>query len=141
MIKKKNPILPEIIFIKTELSINPVNPEVIGLEYGIENGIIINYQVNPNKRLEIHFNPHVVGFRVLDEGDLLEFWTQKEYVGTGIYEVVRGGWKTLEETRSGFLTGFMNIECNEYLITGDNYCVSVIAESHNKPVILSPSEN
>ena len=49
------------------------------------------------------------GFRVLDEGDLLEFWGTEFWKsglaqGSFLFEVLRGGWFDLEAQRSGSST-------------------------------------
>lgn len=65
------------------------------------------------------------GFRVLDEGDLLEFW-ESSMPGAGwLYLVHRGGWNDLESTRDGYLSRHKANLC-EYLIIGKNECVSVL---------------
>jgi hypothetical protein len=64
-----------------------------------------------------------LGFRVLDERDLNEFW-DTYHEGTGwLYEVKEGGWKDLENARGGFVSSIYYPELREYLVV-DNTCVS-----------------
>lgn len=72
------------------------------------------------------------GFRVLDEGDLGEFWTECDLTKGWCFEVFEGGWNSLEKTRDHFVTGKL-CEPHEYLIIGLNECVSILA--HEPPVI------
>lgn len=67
------------------------------------------------------------GFRVLDELDLTEFWTQCSLVDGWFFEVMDGGWKTLELSRPHFLSG-RNEWVREYLVIGLNECVSVLTK-------------
>lgn len=67
------------------------------------------------------------GFRVLDELDLTEFWTQCTLMDGWLFEVRSGGWKDLELQRPAFLSG-QNEWVKEYLIVGLNECVSVLAK-------------
>src|SRR5262245_40647020 len=77
----------------------------------------------------------VKGFRVLDEGDLLEFWPTCSWPNGGwLWVVHEGGWFDFESTRPGFL--YMKYKgASEYLVTGENECVSVI--SYDCPVVTN----
>lgn len=72
------------------------------------------------------------GFRVLDEGDLLEFWNNETRPKGWLWVVKSGGWYDLEKVRNGFVSGVAG-GYSEYLILGENECVSVI--SNDEPVI------
>ena len=64
------------------------------------------------------------GFRVLDEGDLLEVWegsTKEEW----LYVVEEDGWLAQEAKRPGFVSD--PAEHIEYLVAGCNDCVTVMA--------------
>lgn len=75
----------------------------------------------------------VEGFRVLDEGDLLEFWPTCSWSrGKWLWEIHEGGWLELESTRPGFVSEKYK-RAAEYLVLGENECVSVI--SHDRPVV------
>ena len=66
------------------------------------------------------------GFRVLDEGDLLEFWPDCSMSIGWLHEITSGGWFDLEKNRSGFLSSDSS-DIIEYLIVGVNYCVRILA--------------
>jgi hypothetical protein len=67
------------------------------------------------------------GFRVLDELDLTEFWSQCTLLRGWLYEVSGGGWKDLELRRPTFISG-QHAWTKEYLIVGLNECVSVLSK-------------
>jgi hypothetical protein len=75
------------------------------------------------------------GFRVLDEGDLTEFWSPDTRPPGWLWHISRGGWLDLEQSRPTFLSG-RHSGCNEYLVGGLNDCVSVL--SATEPTILDP---
>lgn len=72
------------------------------------------------------------GFRVLDELDLTEFWSHCSLADGWLFEVISGGWRSLELTRPFFLSGRQDW-VREYLIIGLNECVSVLTKE--KPVV------
>ena len=67
------------------------------------------------------------GHRVLDEGDLLEFWPECSAPNGVIFKVTSGGWFEQECQRQGFLKRDTQPEMPEYFITGENACVSVLS--------------
>ncbi|MCE3272238.1 MAG: hypothetical protein K0S57_2635 [Ramlibacter sp.] len=75
----------------------------------------------------------VAGFRVLDEGDLLEFWAQGVHKPGWLWRVSRGGWRDLEATRPGFI----RTDAREFLVLGINDCVSVF--SGEEPKVHAPA--
>ncbi|WP_123636480.1 hypothetical protein [Marinobacter sp. R17] len=77
----------------------------------------------------------IKGFRVLDEGDLNEFWAPEVRVEGWLWSIMSGGWYDLECIRPGFVTGVTG-GYEEYLMLGINDCVSVI--SYEKPTIRAP---
>lgn len=78
----------------------------------------------------------VAGFRVLDEGDLLEFWPACSLDNGWVFEIMSGGWFDLELTRSGFLKE-KGIGLNEYLVVTQNRCVSVLSDAEPNVEISS----
>lgn len=68
----------------------------------------------------------VLGFRLLDEGNLLEFWPACASENGWLFLVKNNGWLELESSRPGFLlekgTGLF-----EYFIAGRNSCLSVFS--------------
>src|SRR5437762_649131 len=69
----------------------------------------------------------VRGIRVLDEGDLLEFWPSCSRANGWLFQINAGGWLDLESSRPGFIREKYSA-VREYLVTGDNDCVSVLAD-------------
>ena len=74
------------------------------------------------------------GHRVLDEGDLLEFWPECSTANGSIFRVQSGGWFEQESRRQGFLKRDTQPGMPEYFITGENACVSVL--SHVPPELF-----
>jgi hypothetical protein len=66
----------------------------------------------------------VEGFRVLDEGDLLEFWPACS--NSWLYKITAGGWLEQECLRPGFVARETK-NVLEFFIAGVNACVSVIS--------------
>jgi hypothetical protein len=69
-----------------------------------------------------------VGFRVLDEQDLTEFWSECSLNDGWLFEVYNGGWRDLESTRPSFHRGRLKW-MREFLVVGRDACVSVIAKA------------
>lgn len=67
----------------------------------------------------------VVGFRVLDDRDLCEFWNRFSEPNGWLWEVRSGGWGDLERTRPSFNSHELVQGLREFLIA-DNTCVSVL---------------
>lgn len=104
--------------------------DLAGMEYA--NGKLSIRLIESSVRLAAVKFESVEGFRVLDEGDLLEFWPTCSSQHGWLWEIHEGGWFDLESGRSGFV-GEKYKDASEYLLTTDNECVSVI--SHIKPVV------
>lgn len=64
----------------------------------------------------------VLGFRVLDERELTEFWNTYSQPHGWLWEVKRGGWLELEATRRNF--NLLELPTREFFVV-DEYCVSV----------------
>ena len=75
--------------------------------------------------VEVQFE-EVIGFRVLDEIDLAEFWPTFSSPEGWLFFVNSGGWKELESTRTGFVRKDWE-GINEYFIRGCDECVSVLS--------------
>jgi len=78
----------------------------------------------------------VKGFRVLDEGDILEFWNPETRPDGWMWKVKSGGWFDLESTRNGFVSGYHK-DYSEYLVIGECDCVSIITDKEPE-IIDSP---
>jgi hypothetical protein len=68
----------------------------------------------------------ICGFRMLNEGDLLEFWPTCAQANGWLFRVIDGGWFEQESQRRGFLRGDVN-GITEFLLPGQDDCVSVFA--------------
>jgi hypothetical protein len=77
----------------------------------------------------------VVGFRVLDEGDLLEFWPACAAVNGWLFRVRDGGWLDQEIVRPGFLHEKVP-GLDEYFIASQNDCISVLAGQAPRVAII-----
>jgi hypothetical protein len=74
----------------------------------------------------------IIGFRVLDERDLCEFWNEYSEPNGWLYEVEAGGWMELESHRDNFSSRIFHPNAREYLLV-DDWCVSIL--SSMPPVI------
>ncbi|WP_416566146.1 hypothetical protein [Nocardia testacea] len=66
----------------------------------------------------------VMGFRVLDEGDLIEYWNTYSEPRGWLWEVERGGWLELERTRPTFWRGEQG-SIREYFLV-DDHCINIL---------------
>ena len=66
------------------------------------------------------------GFRVLDEGDLCEFWNTYSQPNGWLYQVEEGGWLELESHRKLFNSPDFFPGLVEYFLV-DEMCISVLA--------------
>ena len=97
--------------------------EIVNIECNIEK-LVVTVEFDGSK-LDIYVDDPA-GFRVLDEGDLLEFWPSCSSNNGWLYEIKSGGWLDQESKRSGFLLS-NNEGIKEYFITGINFCINVLA--------------
>ena len=74
----------------------------------------------------------VIGFRVLDERDLGEFWPACSLPHGGIFEILEGGWIDQESRRPAFISASERRELREFFITGPHSCVNVIGREDPK---------
>lgn len=68
----------------------------------------------------------VAGFRLLDEGNLLEFWPACAAVNGWLFLIKKNGWFDLESSRPGFLLE-KGLGLSEYFIASQNSCLSVLS--------------
>jgi hypothetical protein len=80
----------------------------------------------------------LIGFRVLDEGDLTEFWSHCSLNTGWLFEVHDGGWKELELHREHFVSALL-YEVREFLVIGFDSCVNIMSreapEVHVQPAL------
>lgn len=70
--------------------------------------------------------PWVVGFRLLDEGDLLEFWPPCSAENGWLFLIKKNGWFDLEISRRGF-TREKDQGVSEYFVASQNSCLSILS--------------
>lgn len=114
------------------------SPVVAGLSYRIKHSkLIIYYHSAGNGDIDykiIFENPR--GFRLLDEGDMYNYWEGEEMRNNWLFEIESGGWLDRENDAGVFLSKIL--EYREFLITGVDDCVSVICG--NEPIIMKYDE-
>ncbi|MES0328621.1 MAG: hypothetical protein ABUK13_10590 [Gammaproteobacteria bacterium] len=103
--------------------------EITKIDYDIEN-LEINLETS-DLFIKV-FIREVRGYRVLPEGDMLEFWSDFSRRNGWIFEIKTGGWKELLNHRAS------NFPINEeglyeYLINGASECINILA--YEKPII------
>lgn len=102
------------------------NHEVIDIRYSVGQ-LAVTVADSETSTWVVTFED-VAGFRVLDEGDLLEFWPECSSPRGWLFRILEGGWFDQESQRSGFLARDTK-KVTEYLITGADDCVSVLSWS------------
>lgn len=111
-------------------------PEILSIHYDLWLlRISLNFE---NRSTPVYVNfPRIAGFRVLDEGDLLEFWNPDARANGWLWEIKSGGWFDLESTRSGFVSSHQD-KIIEYFVRGENECVSVLSFSEPEIHEIAP---
>lgn len=99
-------------------------PEITNIHYDLLDLRITLQFPHQNCPAHVLFQ-EVVGFRVLDERDLMEFWDPNIRAEGWLWQVNTGGWLALESTRSGFRSNDQNP--TEFMLLGLNECVSVMS--------------
>ena len=102
---------------------NNETPEVIHIDFDVES-LLVTIRVD-GYRIDIEFDSPI-GFRVLDEGDLCEFWSTCSSKNGWLHQILSGGWLDQEKQRPEFLSAHVD-ELKEYLVIGCNFCVGVFA--------------
>lgn len=101
-------------------------PELLNVSYDLWT-LRLTLSFGPNQLTYLDFE-NIEGFRVLDEGQLLEYWgdnTEKHWV----FEVLENGWLSAESSRETAPLIEEDGNLKEYLVAGINDCVSVLAYS------------
>lgn len=79
------------------------------------------------------------GHRVLDEQDMLEFWSVCSLKDGWLFVVKEGGWKDLESTRNGgFFSGY-GTALKEFMVIGTDTCVSILSSA--MPIVTAISKH
>lgn len=78
----------------------------------------------------------VEGIKVLDEGDLLNFWQGDDLPKDWMWKVSSEGWFDEERQNDGFtMLSTRFEELTEYLIVGEGKCVCVICDGNERPTV------
>ena len=105
----------------------PLNSEVMSVVHQLGAVTVSVGPVGGEATFYIRF-ADVFGLRILDEGDLLEFWPTCSAPRGQLYEVTDGGWFAQERLRHGFISAVTRTEvCREFLVPGCDDCVNVLA--------------
>ncbi|WP_152555795.1 hypothetical protein [Ferriphaselus sp. R-1] len=102
--------------------------EIVRIEYALGNLQAFVRDISLQLELVIIFSD-VIGFRVLDERDLMEFWPECSIPKDLLFEIYSGGWLSQEASRPGSCIDPMNPAAKEYFVKGVDDCLSVICHS------------
>jgi hypothetical protein len=79
----------------------------------------------------------VVGYRVLDERDLPQFWQSAQNDGASngcmLYEVTSGGWADEHKAQSPIMAEGFYSPLREWIVLSDDWCVSVLSQGRGEP--------
>ncbi len=105
-------------------------PQVVNVTYDCwALHVTLLFERHPTRPFYVTFNS--VGFRVLDEGQLVHYWEEPDRPKGCIWRVLSGGWFEQESARPGFLLGAHHEagdpRPNEFLVVGGDACVSVLS--------------
>lgn len=103
--------------------------EIVNIDFNIK-VLVVTVEFD-GYMLDISFDAPK-GFRVLDEGDLNEFWPLCSTDNGWLYQIVTGGWLDQESKRKGFISSYYS-ELKEYFITGEDFCINIIA--YEPPIV------
>ncbi len=101
------------------------HPEVTDVTYNLASLRITVKDLHSGAERLVEF-VEVEGLRMLDNGDLLEFWPICSTLW--LYQITEGGWLEQECLRPGF-TARETKNVMEFFVRGENVCVSVLAWS------------
>lgn len=80
----------------------------------------------------------VEGFRVLDEGDMMEFWDERSRSQGWLWEIQKGVWLDLEIDRQSAITlKTLPKGLKEYLIAGSGKCLNILCYSEPKVTLIN----
>ena len=113
-------------------SLFPRGSEVVRVEYALGKLLVYVRGISDTPSVVVEFED-VIAFRVLNERDLMEFWPECSTPNGWIFQITAGGWLSQEASRPSSLIAAMNPNASEYLVTGEDDCVSVICQ--NEPVV------
>lgn len=106
-------------------------PELLSVAYDLWT-LRLTLSFQSNQVVYVDFG-EIEGFRVLDEGQLLEFWDEKSN-DHWVFEVLSNGWLAAESRRETAPAITEGGELKEYLVAGICECVSILA--YDPPEII-----
>lgn len=81
------------------------------------------------KELRINFE-YADGFRFLDEGDLMKYWSSDAFLPPyNIFEILSGGWSNGEKLEPGMLSVSSSVGTREWFIVTSNDCITVLCNT------------
>lgn len=113
-------------------------PEITWVDYDLHNLVVHIEPTYDGEPIVVTFDSSL-GFRVLDEGNLLEFWDHFNLKDGWLFQISSGGWYDIESKRNGFVSQHHS-DVREYLILGVNECVSVLSVEPPKVVVPGPNK-
>ncbi|WP_148715529.1 hypothetical protein [Chitinolyticbacter meiyuanensis] len=102
---------------------SPVDITHIRLEWG---ELVVTLTSSGDKKVAIARFGDIAGLRLLDEGDLLEFWPACASGNGWLFRVDKNGWFDLEASRPGFMRE-RGLGLLEYFIASQNSCINVLS--------------
>ncbi|WP_338846806.1 hypothetical protein V8J88_23935 [Massilia sp. W12] len=102
---------------------SPVDITHVGLEWG---DLVITLTSRGDMKGAIVKFSDTIGIRLLDEGDLLEFWPTCSSDKGWIFRISQNGWFDHEASRPGFMRD-KNLGICEYFIASQNSCISILS--------------
>ena len=125
---------------RVEESVQFADVEVLWIQYDVTstNCLTIHLESSSHGDFKLIFDsPEAV--RVLDEGQVCEFWNTYSEPNGWLWRVTAGGWLALESQRDRFwLTDARPTQLHEYLVVGDQ-CVFVL--TRHPPTFEINTEN
>lgn len=112
---------------------SPVDITNVRFEWG---ELAVTLMSGGDRKVAIAKFGEVIGFRLLDEGDLLEFWPMCAQANGWLFQIKANGWFDLEASRPGFLRE-PGLGVSEYFIASENGCVSVLSDEAPKVEIYT----
>lgn len=109
-------------------------PELLTVNYDLWT-LRLTLAFRSNEIVYVDFEA-VEGFRVLDEGQLLEFWGDDSKVHW-VFEVLDNGWLATEAARETAPFIAEDSQLKEYLVAGINDCVSILGYEYPRVTFKS----
>jgi hypothetical protein len=109
--------------------------ELTRTEYVPEDLVVTLQNLNTGVTRYLQFKA-VIGIRVLDERDLLEYWPECSTPNGRLFEIISGGWLSQERTRTGSLIAATFPAAREFFVAATDACISVLCT--DEPIV---SEN